>query len=111
MVAKNKRQRHSVSAWMDRIKESRPCLDCGGYFPACVMDWDHRPGETKATNVSDLVRHGSRRLAEAEIKKCDLRCSNCHRIRTHLRRLGATRPLDRFLHVHWERRELTRAEN
>lgn len=52
------------------------------------MDWDHRPGTVKSFDIGSAVAKlgiGLARLLE-EIAKCDLVCSNCHRIRTHLRR-------------------------
>ncbi len=68
------------------IKEASPCMDCGQYFPACVMDFDHRdPSQKKGRGyrVSALVTIGARLKVFTEIEKCDLVCSNCHRIRTH----------------------------
>lgn len=69
---------------MDRLK-SKPCHDCGGAFPPYVMDWDHRDPSQKR-----FVVGGSNRLRKwadlvAETEKCDLVCSNCHRIRTYAR--------------------------
>lgn len=62
-----------------------PCTDCGQRFPPYVMDFDHRPGETKCFNLA--IAAGQTRLSwermEAEIAKCDVVCANCHRIRTH----------------------------
>ncbi len=64
-----------------------PCMDCKNTFPPFVMDFDHRNPLEKIFNVS---RMRSRRMAmeaiKAEIKKCDVVCSNCHRIREHERR-------------------------
>ena len=60
-------------------KERTPCHDCGTKFPHYVMDFDHLRDKTK--EVSQLVGYGRRRLWD-EIKKCDLVCANCHRIRT-----------------------------
>jgi hypothetical protein len=59
-----------------------PCADCGGTFPAVCMDFDHVGGD-KDRNVADMVRRAvsSARLL-AEIAKCEVVCSNCHRIRT-----------------------------
>jgi hypothetical protein len=64
---------------MAQIKKA-PCVDCGGYFPAEAMDFDHVFG-TKVSNVSSL-RTGSWDRVVKEIEKCDLVCANCHRIRT-----------------------------
>jgi hypothetical protein len=76
-------------AWMIEIK-SNPCVDCGGKFEVCCMDFDHRIGTTKAYNVGSMfAHHYSRELIETELAKCDLVCSNCHRIRTRDRRTGS----------------------
>jgi hypothetical protein len=49
------------------------------------MDFDHVTGE-KIQSISRLSRGsgGKKKLLE-ELKKCELVCSNCHRIRTHER--------------------------
>lgn len=65
----------------------KPCLDCGRSFPPVCMDFDHRPGTVKSIDVARLVSQGPAIMLE-EIEKCDLVCSNCHRIRTHQRRHG-----------------------
>ncbi len=66
------------------------CMDCKGVFPWCVMDFDHRPKEKKEFNIGQFcVRTPSKEnisKVEKEIAKCDLVCSNCHRIRTHITR-------------------------
>ena len=66
-------------------KESNPCVDCGGFFSAVAMDFDHEPG-TKFKSISRMVRdeYSMARIKE-EIEKCDLVCSNCHRVRTYER--------------------------
>jgi hypothetical protein len=66
--------------------KSQPCMDCGVSYPPYVMDFDHRPGVDKGGLVSKLVGNGSRKRVYEEIAKCDVVCSNCHRIRTHMRR-------------------------
>jgi len=62
---------------------AKPCSDCGGRFPPECMDFDHVRG-TKVTEVSRIKRLVGPALME-EIAKCDLVCSNCHRIRTRRR--------------------------
>jgi hypothetical protein len=68
--------------------KSKPCMDCRLTYPLCVMDFDHRPDERKGGSISDLVNNWkiSERVLREEIAKCDVVCSNCHRIRTHERR-------------------------
>jgi hypothetical protein len=41
---------------MREMKAGRPCAECGGLFPVVAMQWDHRPGEEKVGDVSDLIR-------------------------------------------------------
>jgi hypothetical protein len=78
----------ALLSWMLELK-SAPCADCGNTFPTCCMDFDHMDGHTKAYNVGSMFAHQySRELIESELKKCQLVCSNCHRIRTRDRRKG-----------------------
>jgi len=76
-----------------RGAKDKPCADCGRSFPYYVMDFDHREGEEKLCNVSELncYRRVSMKNLLAEIAKCDVVCANCHRIRTHERALKARR--------------------
>lgn len=59
-----------------------PCADCGIKYPSYVMDFDHLDPALKIKNVSLLKAHSLEKLY-AEIAKCEVVCSNCHRIRTH----------------------------
>lgn len=49
-------------------------------MPECY-DFDHRPGETKRFSVGVNVRRNWNVILD-EIAKCDVVCSNCHRVRT-----------------------------
>ncbi len=60
-----------------------PCADCGGKFPLICMDFDHLGNEPKEDEISTMVhRLTSERRILAEIAKCEVVCSNCHRVRT-----------------------------
>lgn len=64
------------------LKTNTPCADCGGQFHPCAMDYDHVKG-AKLMSVSSLVARGQPwSLIQEEIDKCELVCSNCHRVRT-----------------------------
>ena len=63
-------------------KESKPCMDCGKFYPHIVMDFDHREPQDKSYNISSVINGGSMKKIWSEIEKCDLVCSNCHRLRT-----------------------------
>jgi hypothetical protein len=71
---------------IDRAK-SVPCMDCGQSYPPYVMDFDHRDGEVKLNEIARMVK-GSMASLLAEIAKCDVVCSNCHRERTYQRWLA-----------------------
>lgn len=65
--------------------KNKPCTDCGGLFPSYVMDFDHIDGN-KTDNISGMVRKMTcLKKIQDEIDKCELVCSNCHRIRTFAR--------------------------
>jgi hypothetical protein len=61
-----------------------PCMDCGGVYPTCVMDFDHVRG-VKLFNIAKVASRAGAADLLAEIAKCDVVCSNCHRIRTQKR--------------------------
>ncbi len=59
-----------------------PCIDCGEKDPI-VLDFDHIDEKTKVITISEACRRWFvlDRIIE-EMKKCEVRCSNCHRRRT-----------------------------
>lgn len=69
-----------------RGAKRKPCADCAISYPLVCMDFDHVRG-TKRFSIGTSVGRRTEDLL-AEIAKCDVVCSNCHRIRTQLRRLG-----------------------
>jgi hypothetical protein len=77
-----RRARHRTA--LNAIK-SQPCKDCEHTYPPYVMDFDHVRGK-KEFEIGHQSAKGTMsfdRILE-EIAKCELVCSNCHRIRTHL---------------------------
>ena len=57
----------------------KSCIDCGEKDPI-VLEFDHF--ENKKENLSILIQNSSIEKIEAEIKKCNIRCANCHRRKT-----------------------------
>jgi hypothetical protein len=83
MAKRRKRRNDRHRAIVDRAK-SVPCADCGVSYPPYVMDFDHIDAD-KDDVISRLkFSAGTKRLLE-EIDKCEVVCSNCHRIRTFTR--------------------------
>ena len=48
------------------------------------FDFDHRDPALKSFAISSKWKHVSEALLQAEFAKCDVVCSNCHRLRTHV---------------------------
>lgn len=89
--ANKERFAHKALRRRERIREyiaskkTGPCKDCGGRFHWVAMDFDHVRGD-KLFEIGEATRVGiSEGKIDAEIEKCDLVCSNCHRIRTYNR--------------------------
>jgi hypothetical protein len=78
------------AAMLDRLRDV-PCMDCGGRFPPCSMDFDHRDPGTKRSRVPALIGRAADARILAEVAKCDIVCANCHRARTFARREDTTR--------------------
>src|SRR5260221_3667412 len=53
-----------------------PCVDCGGWYEPCQLDFDHRPGEKKLFAISS---YRSLKLSSIlpELRKCDIVCATC----------------------------------
>ena len=79
------RQKAYLASYIRDLKEKSPCLDCGEYYPYYVMDFDHVRGK-KHKNVMELIPTLSKKKIDEEIAKCEIVCSNCHRVRTHSRK-------------------------
>ena len=72
--------------WLIAYLETHPCVDCGA-SDIRVLEFDHRDPTTKVTAVAVLARGGySLARVQAEVALCDVRCANCHRVRTHSQR-------------------------
>jgi hypothetical protein len=82
-----------------RAAKDKPCADCGVRYPYYVMDLDHREGVEKIGPLAHFLKKHSIRLLVAEIAKCDVVCSNCHRERTHQRKLRKAERTDRLVSV------------
>jgi hypothetical protein len=101
-------RREKRNAFLATVK-SKPCMDCGGIFPAECMDFDHVRG-IKLLNVSQMILC-KEEIVREEIAKCDLVCANCHRIRTVKRERDRIRTVkrerDRIRTVKRERDRIT----
>lgn len=75
------KQRRARQKYIIKYLLEHPCVDCGETNPL-ILDFDHVRGE-KVANISALVSGVySWKAIKDEMTKCEIRCVNCHRIRT-----------------------------
>lgn len=78
----NKRNKNYVVEYLI----SHPCIDCGN-TDIRVLDFDH-VRDVKINNIATACQKAWKlEKLIAEIKKCEVRCANCHRIVTYERRI------------------------
>jgi hypothetical protein len=80
-IATQRRKNDERRAYLHSCK-CVPCADCGETFHPVAMDFDHRDGTIKLFDVGTSMQRNWEMIL-AEIAKCDVVCSNCHRIRTY----------------------------
>jgi len=67
-----------IKVFLADYKIKKGCLDCGYKKHHSALEFDHVRGKKKI----NLAFAKSIAQAKKEIKKCDVVCSNCHRIRS-----------------------------
>lgn len=79
-VEKNLRNKQRNKEFVWNYLLAHPCVDCGFDDPR-ALDFDHL--ENKTRNVAEM-RNSTWSIAaiETEIAKCEVRCKNCHAIKT-----------------------------
>lgn len=74
-------QRQRIQPNIMNYFKSHPCVDCGEK-DVLVLTFDHVRGKKEFT-IADRIRRGvSWNHMKQEIKKCDVRCANCHARKT-----------------------------
>ncbi|MBV1928379.1 MAG: helix-turn-helix domain-containing protein [Gammaproteobacteria bacterium] len=82
LQTKNSTRRY-LKEFVRRHKTMCGCKHCGIKNPI-VLDYDHIDKATKEHTMSEVVHSGhSLELVKIEARKCQVLCSNCHRIKTH----------------------------
>ena len=62
--------------------QNKKCADCKKTYHPAALDFDHVKGN-KVGNISQMTSDGySLESIKQEIEKCEIRCANCHRIKT-----------------------------
>ena len=86
--AKLAAKRAKVRQWLSDIKLASGCVDCGFKAHSAALHFDHLPQYEKKFNIGWELCNRSKDEVLAEINKCEIRCANCHAIKTALRRKG-----------------------
>lgn len=84
LYAAQKRHRIKIRGLLLAFLSKKECIDCGEKDPI-VLEFDHRNSDEKFKIIGKMLSgHYSWQSIEKEIKKCDIRCANCHRRKTYL---------------------------
>ena len=68
--------------YVENLKKNGQCVDCGNKDYR-VLEFDHLPEFEKTAHISKAVRRSwSIKRLDEEIAKCQIRCANCHKIKT-----------------------------
>lgn len=77
---KARARRRNIRVWFQRFKATLHCKSCGEDHPA-ALEFHHKDPDKKDSAISHMVDQGhSKRSISREIRKCDVLCSNCHKI-------------------------------
>jgi hypothetical protein len=74
--------------YVEDFKKTSVCSDCGisGEKYPRILDFHHTRGRKKFEIAGHAKHTLSLKKIKMEIKKCDIVCANCHRIRTIYKR-------------------------
>ena len=75
-----------AKAYVDNYKMNKGCARCGFNEHPVALEFDHIDPSKKSKTVSQLVKKGVMKNIISEIEKCQVLCSNCHRIHTYANR-------------------------
>lgn len=80
VITKVRENKRKVREWFNDYKSGLACEECGQNHPA-TLDFHHLDSDAKDVEVGQLVGYGyGKDLILAEVAKCKVLCSNCHRI-------------------------------
>ncbi len=80
IIARIAAQRDEIRRHVIQYLQMHPCVDCG-CTDIVVLEFDHQGN--KVADISTYAMGGrSWEVVKAEIDKCEVRCANCHRLRT-----------------------------
>ena len=77
----NRRRVHKkkISEYLQNLKSTTPCTDCGFTYPYWVMDFDHVRGKKRFNIAQYSNKVMSLEIVKEEVAKCDLLHLQNHR--------------------------------
>ena len=78
-------RREERRVFLAQYKLDKGCIDCGYRAHACALGFDHRDPATKKFGIAARPMAPWDELL-AEVAKCDVRCANCHAVRSRRER-------------------------
>lgn len=80
-LTKNLRFRRRIQAKVAEMKLSSGCNECGFDEHPAALEFHHTNPESKFNDISHMITQGySMDRIYQEIEKCEILCSNCHKI-------------------------------
>lgn len=81
-AAYSKYKAFKAREWSYNYLLTHPCVDCGEKRIA-TLQYDHIDPSDKKMGIATMVSKGHRvEEIEKEVEKCEVRCANCHAVRT-----------------------------
>jgi hypothetical protein len=71
-----------IRLYLYQHREQQGCVDCGIKDPR-VLEFDHLKNKKFNLGQAHMIRGLTIAQVKREVKKCVVRCSNCHKIKTH----------------------------
>lgn len=78
-LERNRKRKKEKREWWLNLKNTLSCKNCGISHVA-VLDFHHRDPTEKEFTISNFYRIYEKKKILLELEKCDVLCSNCHRI-------------------------------
>jgi len=75
-------RRIDIKEWLFDYLSQNPCVDCGESDPM-RLQLDHKVDKKFVIGKSFVGKSKSLADVQSEIAKCDVRCANCHQVKTH----------------------------
>lgn len=66
---------------VERFKRLKGCCDCGYNAHGAALEFDHVNPKEKTRTIASMMNMGWAAI-KREMAKCEIRCANCHQIKS-----------------------------